>query len=163
MLLTIELVPQTCFYNNLREYLSKKQWDSIRKRVYIGANHRCQICNGIGPKWPVECHEVWRYTDKNHIVCLEGFLALCPKCHKVKHLGMANKLGLLEETLEHYAIINNLSISEAEEQLDLAADEWQERSKHEWIHKIDILEHWLPSEEFIQVKLKFEKRIFTRI
>ena len=65
--LTIELVPKTCWFSNVRDHVSVAQWDTIRKQVYVKANYFCQICGSRGTKWPVECHEVWDYDDKKHI------------------------------------------------------------------------------------------------
>jgi len=78
--LTVELVPSTSWYSNVRSEVSKKDWNAIRKRVYREANYVCQICAGRGSKWPVECHEIWAYDDENHIQELAGMQALCPKC-----------------------------------------------------------------------------------
>ena len=68
MKLTIELVPQSSWGNNLRSEanLSKGQWDKLRKESYRKANYKCEICGEKGPKWPVECHEIWHYDDEKH-------------------------------------------------------------------------------------------------
>ncbi len=161
--LTIELVPQTCFYNNLRKHLTKKQWDCIRKKVYKIAGDRCEICNGVGPKWPVECHEIWAYDDDTHIVSLSGFLALCPKCHKVKHLGMAEKIGLLQESLRHFMNINDIDFHTCQTMQADAMQTWTHRSNFEWITNIEELQNWLSMEDYFQAKLKFERRTFQRV
>ncbi len=57
--LTIELVPSTSWYNNVRSIVTRAQWDKLRAIVYDKAWHLCEICEGVGPKHPVECHEVW--------------------------------------------------------------------------------------------------------
>jgi len=63
-LLTVELVPSSSWFSNVRSNVSKKTWDFLRKSTYKKANHRCEICGGRGDKWPVECHEVWDYDDQ---------------------------------------------------------------------------------------------------
>jgi hypothetical protein len=50
MKLTIELVPKTSWYSNVRSNVSKDEWDKIKKKCYIKANYKCEICNGIGDK-----------------------------------------------------------------------------------------------------------------
>src|SRR4051794_19953715 len=59
--LTIELVPRTCWLSNVRNHVEKSQWDFIRKSVYLKASNKCEICGGKGPKWPVECHEIFEF------------------------------------------------------------------------------------------------------
>jgi hypothetical protein len=68
--LTVELVPETSWYSNLRSELTEEQWDTVRRRCYVAADYRCEVCGGRGPKWPVECHEVWSYDDLEHVQTL---------------------------------------------------------------------------------------------
>jgi len=56
--LTVELVPSTCWYTNVRSNVSKAVWDRLRRRVATDAGKSCEICGGRGGRWPVECHEV---------------------------------------------------------------------------------------------------------
>jgi 5-methylcytosine-specific restriction endonuclease McrA len=46
--LTIELVPKTAWYTNVRSNVSKKEWDRIRKKSYQNAGHVCEICGDTG-------------------------------------------------------------------------------------------------------------------
>lgn len=48
MKLTIELVPTTCWYSNVRSNVSKAEWDIIRKESYSNANNCCEICKSTG-------------------------------------------------------------------------------------------------------------------
>lgn len=57
--LTIELVPKTCWFSNVRDRVSRQDWDRIRSQVYEQADRRCEVCGGRGSRHPVECHEVW--------------------------------------------------------------------------------------------------------
>jgi 5-methylcytosine-specific restriction endonuclease McrA len=77
----------------------------LRKRTYRQANYRCQVCGGRGSKHPVECHEIWHYDDENKIQKLMGLIALCPSCHQVKHIGLAQIQGKGEEANRHLALI----------------------------------------------------------
>ncbi len=78
--LTVELVPKTSWYNNIRALVDELDWDRIRRQVYRQADYRCEICGGRGPEHPVECHEVWRYDDRTHVQMLVRMIALCPAC-----------------------------------------------------------------------------------
>lgn len=90
LILTAELVPSTSWYNNLRNVIAREDWDWIRSQVYLQYENRCGICGAGGS---LHCHEVWHYDDVAHLQALEGFIALCPWCHHIKHLGYAGILA----------------------------------------------------------------------
>lgn len=143
MKLSIELVPKTSWYNNVRSNVSGEEWDTIRKKSYRLANYRCEICGDIGTnqgvKHAVECHEIFDYTDEGKQV-LTQFISLCPRCHKCKHPGLANIRGESEIVLEHLMKVNSLSEDDANAYLDDAFDEWAERSTREWDLDISYIE-----------------------
>lgn len=136
MKLTIELVPSTSWFNNVRAVLSKVRWDALRKQVYSKAYDTCEICGGIGPKHPVECHEIWHYDDKKFIQKLAGMIALCPDCHMVKHIGLAGIQNRGEQALKHLMKVNKITKKKAERYILHAFEEWGRRSSHQW--KVDI-------------------------
>jgi hypothetical protein len=132
--LVIELVPETCWYSNLRDVLPRHVWDKLRRQVYALSGHRCGVC---GVQGMLHCHEVWRYDDTTHIQRLEGFRALCPLCHHVKHIGLAGKLageGKLdyEAVVAHFMRVNRCSRVDFQCHYAAAFTQWQERSRHEW-------------------------------
>ncbi len=96
MKLTIELVPRTSFYVNIRSILSRREWELIRKDTLTKANNLCEICGGVSATRALDCHEVWEYDDLNHIQKLIKFIALCNRCHEVKHIGKAQIDGNLD-------------------------------------------------------------------
>ncbi len=142
MKLTIELVPSTSWYTNVRSNVSKKEWDIIRKLVYQQANNLCEICGGRGSKWPVECHEVWEYDDTNHVQKLKKMIALCPMCHKVKHIGRAGVMGEYEMALKHLIQVNNCSRSQAQTYVAEQFLIWEQRSKYDWTLDLSILKEY---------------------
>ncbi len=135
-LLTVELVPQTCWYSNVRSNVSKQDWDKLRRYSYQQAGNRCEICGGVGHQHPVECHEMWHYDDEHLIQKLIGLIALCPSCHEVKHMGYANTQGRGDIAVAHLAHVNSWSIEEAEEYVEQCFKVWLARSRHQW--KLDI-------------------------
>ena len=137
--LEIELVPDTSWFNNVRAVVTRAQWDSIRKRVYSAAYDTCEICGGIGPKHPVECHEIWNYDDSKKLQKLEGMIALCPACHRVKHFGLARVRGLEAQTLRHFMKINKLTQKKATQYITQAFETLAARSKHAWVVDISHL------------------------
>lgn len=132
MKLTIELVPRTAWYKNLRSELSKSDWDKLRKDTYAKAGNVCEVCGGTGPKWPVECHEIWDYNEDSNIQTLKGLVALCPDCHQVKHIGFAQMQGHYTTARDHLSEVNGISINEAEEYINACFDVWEERSLKKW-------------------------------
>lgn len=134
--LDVELVPKTSWYNNVRSEVSKSQWDLIRKKCYAAANHKCEVCGGVGKRHPVECHEIWEFKDDTHEQTLIGLIALCPSCHQAKHAGLAQVRGLLGAVISHMSKVNKLSKSETEQLLVRAFNEYHMRSKYEW--KVDV-------------------------
>ena len=138
--LTVELVPQTCWYSNVRSELSSDDWDLVRRAVYRQAGNRCEVCGGRGPRHPVECHEVWVYDDQRHVQRLERMIALCPACHECKHMGHANVTGHGARARRHLAQVNGWSASQVERYVELAFAVWQRRSQHEWQLDISALD-----------------------
>lgn len=134
--LKVELVPENVWYFNLRSEFKTFQWDFLRKIIYELANHRCEICGGRGRKRLVEAHEEWNYDDKKHIITLVKITALCPSCHRCKHLGLAQVQGTYDKALKHLAKVNKISYTEAEKYSDYVFDIWEKRSEHFW--EIDI-------------------------
>ena len=140
MKLTIELVPSTVWYSNLRSELSRAEWDKLRKASYQKAGYVCEICEGHGPKWPVECHEIWEFNDEKKTQTLKGLISLCPRCHEVKHIGLAGKRGRSKEARSQLAKVNGWSTDQAQDYINESFGVWSERSMHEWALDISWVE-----------------------
>lgn len=130
--LTIELVPKTAWFSNLRSELNKEWWDKIRKETYQLAGYKCEICGGKGRKWPVECHEKWEYDDENKVQRLTGLIALCPTCHQVKHFGLSSMRGKENECIRQLMDVNQWRVNEAKDYVVECFAIWKERSLHQW-------------------------------
>ncbi len=141
-LLTVELVPSTCWFSNVRDHVSRKTWDKLRKMTYKQANYRCEVCGGRGDKWAVECHEIWHYDDPNYIQTLAGLTALCPSCHQVKHIGLAGLRGYGKRAEAHLAKINGWKREQTDAYLETVWDTWHERSSHDWSLDLDWLNRY---------------------
>jgi hypothetical protein len=132
--LTIELVPQTSWYSNMRSLVTRSEWDKIRKNAYAEYGHKCGICGASGK---LNCHEIWDYDDKTHFQNLAGFIALCDLCHHVKHIGLAGILadqGKLDydAVVEHFMKVNDCNRKVFEQHKIEAFAQWRERSQHQW-------------------------------
>ena len=132
--LQIELVPEPCWYSNMRKAMPPAAWDKLRKQVYAQYGYRCGIC---GASARLHCHEIWQYDDKEHIQTLQGFIALCEWCHHVKHLGLAGILareGKLDydRVIAHFLTVNECSWEDFELHRRQAFDQWRERNNYQW-------------------------------
>lgn len=156
--LTIELVPSTCFYDNLRSTLPKDLWDYLRKKTYAKAKNRCEVCHGRGPNWPVECHEIWQYDDKKNVQKLAGLIALCPECHLVKHFGFSQIQGHAELSAEHLAKVNGWTKKQAEKHIESSFERWEERSQRRWDQDLSWLKQFGIDEDDLPKRPKVEER-----
>lgn len=136
MKLTLDLIPESSFFKNVRSEVTQKQWDEIRRTVYKRAGYKCEICGGSGKKHPVECHEIFEYNQKTRVQKLSRLIALCPACHRVKHFGLWSHKGYEEEMLKHLQKVNKISAREARIIVGEAFEEWGLRSDTQW--KLDL-------------------------
>jgi 5-methylcytosine-specific restriction endonuclease McrA len=130
--LTIELVPQTCWFSNVRSEVSSADWTRLKHETFQSAHYQCEICGGRGPQHPVECHEVWQYDDENHCQTLIRLMALCPACHECKHIGFAHTRGRGPIAAKHLANVNGWTIEQTVAYIDECFAVWQQRSQWEW-------------------------------
>lgn len=120
--------------NNVRKAVSKESWDIIRRATYKRYNYHCGICGATGV---MECHEIWEFDDKRGIQRLKGLIALCTKCHKIKHFGyalmMADRGKMdIEDLLKHFRKVNHCRNVTFKRHFDESVRIWEERSKREW-------------------------------
>jgi hypothetical protein len=107
--------------------------------VYKRANNKCEICGGRGTKWPVECHEVWRYDEEKAVQVLVRMIALCPSCHSVKHIGRTSVAGDLESAIKHLCKVNAWSRQDAKLYIEAAFEDWSRKSRIKWNVNLDAL------------------------
>lgn len=130
--LEVELVPSSAWGSNLRSELTPAQWRTCQQYIYARSGRRCEVCGGVGDRWPVECHETWRYDDTRGVQTLTGLVALCPPCHRVKHAGFAASQGRLGEVLIVLCDVNNWELEHAELYLEAVFETWNARSQVQW-------------------------------
>ncbi len=140
--LTVELVPKPLWRLNGPQLVGQANWNKLRKIVYKKASYLCEICGGRGPKHPVDCHEIWRYDDENHIQQLIRLIALCPSCHQVKHIGRAIMRNRGATAIAHLAQMNDWTKAQTDEYLRLVSSIWRERCKHQWQQNLTWLEQF---------------------
>lgn len=158
--LTIELVPKTCHFSNVRTCLSTSDWDKIRKISYANANNKCEICGDTGKNQGynhnVECHEIWQYDEETLTQKLTGLISLCPKCHMVKHIGRSIAIGKEDVCYRQLSKVNKWTQSQIQKHIVESFDKHKLLSKHQW--KLDIS---MLSQEPYNIDLSgFKERIF---
>lgn len=162
MKLTIEIVPKPCWYKNVRSEVTSAEWDVIKNKCYNQAGRKCEICGGSGRtqgySHDVECHEIWHYDDEKHIQRLDGFIALCPMCHKVKHIGLSSQNGEYEMCVKHLRTVNKWSRRRENKYLDEVQQQFLERSKHIWTIDLSYVEEYLKKDELAELMSRFVKK-----
>ena len=136
--LDFEMVPDSCWYSNLRSILSPEQWNAVRRDAYARANGKCMICGA--PSSRLEAHERWSYDEGNCVQKLETVVAVCKSCHEVIHIGRTSLMGNEKAASEHFMKVNGCSYADYRKALGEANEIHIRRNKvAEW--KLDI--SWL--------------------
>lgn len=141
MKLCFELVPDSCWYSNLRSALPQEVWDKIRRKAYARAQGRCMICGA--PTTRLEAHEQWEYDDGAGVQRLKNVIAVCRACHEVIHIGRTQLMGREREASEHFMKVNGCTYAEYRAALGKANREHRERSKREWQLDVSALKDFM--------------------
>ena len=140
--LTFELVPDGCWYSNLRSILSKKEWDLIKAIVKQKSNGKCSICGKNTSR--IEAHERWQYDKDKGIQKLVDIIGVCRDCHSVIHIGRTQLLGNEQRAEEHFMRVNNCSYADYRQELSKANITHQELNKvNEWAMDISFLKKFI--------------------
>lgn len=131
--LTIELVPSTCWYSNVRSNVKPATWDRLQRATFIRIQNRCECC---GRYADLECHEVWNYDDHAQIQRLEKLCGLCSQCHEVKHFGLATENGRSAHVLKWFCSVNEMPPCDAIKYIERAFKVHSIRSQFDW--KLDV-------------------------
>lgn len=132
--LYVDLIPNSCWFTNVRFCVEPSDWNKIRKKVYSRINYICECCyvNCIEKKIPLEAHERWNYDYSTSTQKLVRLIGLCKPCHQSTHIGYAKIIGKEEEALEHLKNVRNFNLEEVKEHVDIAYAIWNERNQYEW-------------------------------
>ncbi len=135
--LEIELVPDGCWYSNLRTVLPKKVWEKIRTDAKLRSNGKCTICEKKTDR--LEAHEKWSYNEETAVQKLEDVIAVCHDCHSAIHMERTALKGDVIRAEDHYMKVNNCSYSQMKKDRSNANLLHQRRNRIEW--KLDV--SWL--------------------
>ena len=135
MKLNFELVPDSCWYSNLRSILSPAQWDFVRRDAYARAGGKCMICGATTRR--LEAHERWEYNEETCVQKLVDVVAVCHSCHEVIHIGRTQLLGGEERACAHFMKVNGCTYAEYRKALGEANEAHRRRNRiPEW--KLDL-------------------------
>ena len=143
--LRFELVPDGCWYVNLRSHLSKSDWERIKRYAKRKADGRCMICGKITNQ--LDAHEQWSYDEKRGIQRLEDIIAVCKDCHSVIHIGRTQLYGDIERAENHYMKVNGVSYSEFRRDLGEANEKHKRLNKvSKWVTDVSLAQKILDGE-----------------
>lgn len=122
-----ELVPDGCWYQNLRSALPRELWDKIRRYAYAKAQGKCMVCGRVCSR--LEAHERWHYDEDKALQTLETVVAVCKNCHEVIHIGRTYLVGKGDEAMDWFMRVNGCSQTEYHEALGEANETHKRRNK----------------------------------
>jgi len=137
--LRVELVPSTCWLSNVRSLMKRSAWKRLAAEVAEDGGRCCEVCRGRGRQHAVECHEVWLYDDPRRVQKLMRLQALCPRCHRVKHLGRTMNMGYGEQACVWLARVNGWDATTTNRYVDAVFEQWQARSQRGWALDLTVL------------------------
>jgi hypothetical protein len=164
--LSCELVPSSCWWANLRTYLSSKDWGRCKAFVQERSGQLCEICGnpsivrdggGKQTQRAVDCHEIWVYDDGLALQTLAGLIGLCTRCHEVKHAGLASTKGpqAMGRVYSQLCAVNPGWVNRpevAEWYVKAEMGMWSIRSDHGWSQDLS----WLTLALGIELPMAFQ-------
>ncbi len=160
--LTIDLLPKGAWGNDFSKTLPKKEWDILRNLCYEKANHKCSICGYATDD--LDAHEVWDFNIENETQTLVDILALCSRCHGVKHYRNSMRLGYGEDAKQHFMKVNNCSELEFATHLTKAQMDFEDRNKiYRWKIKADLSKFGLENATIKEKNIPFIQNPYENI
>ena len=160
--LTIELLPKGAWNNDFSKTLPKKEWDVVRNACYKRANHRCQICGFKTDD--LDAHEVWEFDVANKTQTLKDIIAICSRCHGVKHIRNSQRLGYGENAKRHFMKVNNCSEMDYASQLTKAQMDFEEQNKiYRWKIVANLSKFGLVNATIKERSIPFIKSVYDEV
>ncbi len=143
--LRADMLPPTVWGSNIRAMAltaGPKLWDALRFPVCAAAKNLCESCGNPAPnnRRP-DCHERWEFTTTGPtpVQRLRRLVALCPTCHEVQHIGLANIKGRIGDVQATLMRINNWTAREAKQDLQRAEHRYQAIKEIEFDLDLSVL------------------------
>lgn len=136
--LFVDLVPQGCWFTNVRYCVHEDDWQRVAKGIRMRAGFVCEACGATGV--PIEAHERWDYLEAEGIQVLKRLVCLCRDCHLATHYGYARTQGLEDQVRAHLMAVNGWDELALNAHLHDAYETWEERSLRTWELDVSIIE-----------------------
>lgn len=140
--LFVDLVPQSCWFTNVRSCVAERDWERLHRLVVNRAGRKCEACgrreDRDAKRW-LEAHERWHYDDERQVQVLKRIVCLCTDCHTATHFGLAGIKGKGEEAFAHLRTVTGMSEDEADDHISAAFDVWKQRSLRQWTLDLTML------------------------
>jgi hypothetical protein len=136
--LFVDLVPESCWFTNVRSCVPERDWERLRRMIVRRAGSRCEVC-GRHRRSGLEAHERWAYDEPAGTQTLRRLVCLCPDCHLVTHFGHAEVTGRGQQAFEHLVAVTGMTDEQANAHLAEAAELWRRRSRRDWTLDLRLL------------------------
>lgn len=140
--LFVDLVPDSCWFTNVRSCVDQRDWERLRRMINTRAGRKCEAC-GRGKdrevkRW-LEAHERWSYNESTGVQSLRRLVCLCTDCHRSTHFGLAEVQGKRDLAITHLRTVTGMTGAEAEQHVRAAFSTWRQRSARRWTLDLGIL------------------------
>ena len=140
--LFVDMVPESCWFTNVRTCVSQQDWERLRRMITGRAGQRCEVCGAredrTGQRW-LEAHERWAYDDRAGVQALRRLICMCSDCHLSTHLGYANVTGRADQALAHLRAVTGMTAAEVSHHVHAAGARWTARSARVWVLDLSML------------------------
>jgi hypothetical protein len=140
--LFVDMVPNSCWFTNVRSCVEPVDWGRLRRMVYGRAGLQCEICSA--PQAPakkqwLDAHERWEYTE-DLVQRLRRIICLCQLCHDMTHYGFLvtrYQRGQVSEeyanrVLAHFQRVTGFTDEQGEAHIAEAWKLWEWRNQFDW-------------------------------
>ena len=140
--LFVDLVPDSCWFTNVRSCVDQRDWERLRRTINGRAGRRCEVCgrdkDREAKRW-LEAHERWSYDESTGVQRLRRLVCLCTDCHRTTHFGLAEVQGKRDQALAHLRAVTGMTSTQAEQHVRAAFATWRQRSARSWTLDLGIL------------------------
>jgi hypothetical protein len=122
--------------------------------------NRCEVCKALcfmedGRKRRPDCHELWVFEtrDGSHVQRLERLIALCPDCHCVQHIGLAEARSEMERVLDQLREVNRWTSDQATAEISRARQICAQRELVGWDLDLTVLAELISIDGFPDLRV----------
>lgn len=149
-----DLIPETSWGASLYNLLTSTSWNGLRLPLLERNHYTCECC-GIQRK-TLEAHEIWEchFPDQDEIdQCRENnwlvmgvqklvrLISVCEDCHLCFHLGYANSIGKLDQTLDRLRALNKWTNQQIIDYEQLVFERWNQANEFHWQLDFSNVQH----------------------